>query len=111
MATKMLEASVRQQGAIAVIEMRGEIDSFGEEALNAAYAEAEERKQEGDGGPARVELRAAHSIESEPPTAALHDAEAQQDRNCAHVRNEQIKEACAANFRDAMLRRHQEIGR
>jgi anti-anti-sigma factor len=44
MATKMLEATVRQHGPIAVIEMRGEIDSFGEEALNAAYAEAEERK-------------------------------------------------------------------
>ena len=44
MATKALEATVRQHGSIAVIEMRGEIDSFGEEALNAAYAEAEERK-------------------------------------------------------------------
>lgn len=44
MATKMLEATVRQHGPIAVLEMRGEIDSFGEEALNAAYAEAEERQ-------------------------------------------------------------------
>jgi anti-sigma B factor antagonist len=44
MATKMLEATVRQHESIAVLEMRGEIDSFGEEALNAAYAEAEERK-------------------------------------------------------------------
>lgn len=44
MATKMLEATVRQHGPIAVIEMRGEIDSFGEEALNTAYAEAEARK-------------------------------------------------------------------
>jgi anti-sigma B factor antagonist len=44
MATKMLEAEVRQQGPIVVIEMRGEIDSFGEEALNAAYAEVEARK-------------------------------------------------------------------
>ena len=43
MATKPLEASVRQNGNIAVLELRGEIDSFGEEALNAAYAEAEER--------------------------------------------------------------------
>ena len=43
MATKPLEATVRQNGAVAVLEMRGEIDSFGEEALNAAYAEAEER--------------------------------------------------------------------
>ena len=44
MATKMLEATVRQHGPVAVIEMRGEIDSFGEEALNAAYAEVDERK-------------------------------------------------------------------
>jgi anti-anti-sigma factor len=44
MATKMLEAAVRQHGAVAVLEMRGEIDSFGEEALNTAYAEAEERQ-------------------------------------------------------------------
>jgi anti-anti-sigma factor len=44
MATKMLEATVRQHGPVAVIEMHGEIDSFGEEALNAAYAEAEERQ-------------------------------------------------------------------
>ncbi|MCC7360211.1 MAG: STAS domain-containing protein [Anaerolineales bacterium] len=43
MATKALEATVRQQGAVAVIDLRGEIDSFGEEALNNAYAEAERR--------------------------------------------------------------------
>ena len=43
MATKPLEANVRQNGTVAVVELRGEIDSFGEEALNAAYAEAEER--------------------------------------------------------------------
>jgi anti-anti-sigma factor len=43
MATKALEASVRQQGSIAVIDLRGEIDSFGETALNDAYAEAEKR--------------------------------------------------------------------
>ena len=41
MATKMLEANVRQAGPVAVIELRGEIDSFGEEALNAAYRQAE----------------------------------------------------------------------
>jgi anti-anti-sigma factor len=43
MATKPLEVSVRQHGTIAVLDMRGEIDSFGEEALNQAYAEAERR--------------------------------------------------------------------
>ena len=48
----------------------------------------------------RLELRAAHGIEGELPTAALQDAEAQQDRNCADVRDEQIKKARAANFRE-----------
>jgi len=43
MATKALEAAVRQQGRTAVIDLRGDIDSFGEVALNAAYAEAERR--------------------------------------------------------------------
>src|SRR6185295_2614123 len=41
MATKVLEANVRQAGPIAVIELKGEIDIFGEETLNAAYREAE----------------------------------------------------------------------
>jgi anti-anti-sigma factor len=44
MATKELEATVRQHGPIAVLEMRGEIDSFGEQALNEAFAEVEQRK-------------------------------------------------------------------
>lgn len=43
MATKALEATVRQHGSVAVIDLRGEIDSFGEAALNEAYAEAERR--------------------------------------------------------------------
>src|SRR6266849_1901554 len=41
MATKILEASVRQVAATAIVDLRGEIDSFGEEALNQAYGEAE----------------------------------------------------------------------
>jgi anti-anti-sigma factor len=41
MATKLLEASVRQEGNAAIITLRGEIDSFGEEALNKAYDQAE----------------------------------------------------------------------
>ena len=41
MATKVLEATVRQAGAVAVIELRGEIDSFGEDVLNTAYKQAE----------------------------------------------------------------------
>jgi len=41
MATKPLEATVRQEGHAAVISLRGEIDSFGEETLNQAYDSAE----------------------------------------------------------------------
>ncbi len=41
MATKPLEASVRQDGHAAIITLRGEIDSFGEETLNKAYDVAE----------------------------------------------------------------------
>ena len=41
MATKVLEANVRQAGPIAIIDLKGEIDIFGEETLSAAYREAE----------------------------------------------------------------------
>ena len=41
MATTPLEASVRQEAHAAVISLRGEIDSFGEETLNKAYDAAE----------------------------------------------------------------------
>jgi anti-anti-sigma factor len=40
MAEKTLEARVRQQPAATIIDLNGEINSFAEEALNAAYAEA-----------------------------------------------------------------------
>ena len=36
-----LEASVRQDPGGAVLDLRGEINGFAQEALNAAYAEAE----------------------------------------------------------------------
>ena len=41
MATKPLEATVRQEAHAVVISLRGEIDLFGEEALNTAYNSAE----------------------------------------------------------------------
>ena len=41
MANKPLEATVRQESHAAVITLRGEIDSFGEETLNQAYDAAE----------------------------------------------------------------------
>jgi anti-sigma B factor antagonist len=41
MPARQLEASVRRQPPTTVIDLRGEINAFGAEALNAAYAEAE----------------------------------------------------------------------
>ena len=41
MPTKHLEATVRQEPSIAVIDLTGEINGFAQEALDAAYAEAE----------------------------------------------------------------------
>lgn len=43
MPAKSLEVHVRQQPRVAIIDLEGEIDSFAEDALNAAYAEAESR--------------------------------------------------------------------
>jgi anti-anti-sigma factor len=41
MAVQHLEASVRQEQAGAVLDLRGEINGFGQETLDAAYEEAE----------------------------------------------------------------------
>jgi anti-sigma B factor antagonist len=41
MAAKSFEARVRYQPRVAIIDLEGEIDSFAEDMLNAAYAEAE----------------------------------------------------------------------
>ena len=41
MPAKSLEARVRHQPKIAIVDLQGEIDSFAEDVLNAAYAEAE----------------------------------------------------------------------
>ncbi len=43
MPARMLEARVRRQPGSAIIDLRGEINSFGETALNAAYADAEKQ--------------------------------------------------------------------
>ncbi len=43
MPARMLEARVRRQPGAAIIDLRGEINSFGETALNAAYADAEKQ--------------------------------------------------------------------
>ena len=41
MRAKHLEAKVRRQPGVAVIDLNGEINGFAQEALDAAYAEAE----------------------------------------------------------------------
>ena len=41
MAARTLEVRVRQQPRAAIVDLSGEINAFAEEALNAAYAEAE----------------------------------------------------------------------
>jgi len=46
MPAKHLEASVRHLVSAAVIDLDGEINGFGEEALNAAYSEAEAKDPE-----------------------------------------------------------------
>ena len=43
MPAKSLEAQVRHQPRIAIVDLQGEIDSFAEDVLNAAYADAESR--------------------------------------------------------------------
>ena len=43
MPAKRLEAHVRQQPGVAIVDLEGEIDSFAEDALNAAYAKAESK--------------------------------------------------------------------
>lgn len=46
MPSKPLVAHVRQQQQTAVIDLQGEINAFGADALNSAYAEAERAKPE-----------------------------------------------------------------
>ncbi len=41
MTARTLEVRVRQQPRAAIVDLHGEINAFAEEALNAAYAEAE----------------------------------------------------------------------
>ena len=46
MSTRRLEVELRQRQCVGIIDLRGEINAFAEEALNAAYAEAERRQPE-----------------------------------------------------------------
>ena len=46
MAVRHLEAEVRQERGVAVIDLTGEINGFAQEALDAAYSEAESKDPE-----------------------------------------------------------------
>jgi anti-sigma B factor antagonist len=46
MAVRHLEADVRQERGVVVLDLRGEINDFAQEALDAAYAEAESNDPE-----------------------------------------------------------------
>jgi anti-sigma B factor antagonist len=46
MPAKHLETNVRQEPGVAVIELRGEINDFAQEALDTAYAEAKGKDPE-----------------------------------------------------------------
>ncbi len=44
MPTKQLEASIRFESDLAILDLHGEIDGFAESALDAAYSEAESKQ-------------------------------------------------------------------
>ena len=46
MAMRHLEAEVRQERGVVVLDLRGEINGFAQEALDAAYSEAESNDPE-----------------------------------------------------------------
>jgi anti-sigma B factor antagonist len=60
MPAKHLEASVRQERGGTVLDLRGEINGFVQEALNAAYAEAEAK----DPGPIILNFEGVDYIDS-----------------------------------------------
>jgi len=54
-------------------------------------------------GHAPASVIRAHRVERVVATAALQHAEAQQDRERAHVRDQQVQEAGAADLRDLVV--------
>ncbi len=46
MPARSLEASVRHQPRVAIVDLHGEIDAFAEDVLNTAYADADSRGAE-----------------------------------------------------------------
>ena len=63
-------------------------------------AEAEEREQKGDRSPRTRKNDRAHRAEAVVAAAALKHAEAEQDRDGADVRDQQVQETGAADLRN-----------
>ena len=67
-------------------------------------AEAEQREEERDASATRRRsVHRAHRAERVVAAAALQHAEAEQDRDRADVRDQQVEEAGAADLRDAVV--------
>ena len=74
-------------------------------------AKAEQCEQECKRRALRREHRAAHGVEGELPATPLQHSKGEQDRDRTEMRDQDIQESRAADFGDAVLRRHEEIGR
>ena len=77
-----LEASVRQERGGTVLDLRGEINGFAQEALNAAYAEAEAKD------PGAILLRLSHGLAVHQLSGCIHppDRGAVYSSQAAHSR-------------------------
>ena len=71
--------------------------------------ETEQGQQEGCRGPGRRQGGRTHRVERHQPAAAVQHTEAKQQRQCPHVRHQQVQEAGALDFRDTVLGGHQEV--
>lgn len=76
--SQILEVNVRPRDGAVVIDLSGEIDSFGEQTLNAAYAEAQKF------GPSRIVLNFSDVIYINSTGIALIVALIAQARKSGH---------------------------
>ena len=74
-------------------------------------AESGQREQERGRGPCGLKRHRAHRAEAVVAGVALEHAEAEQDCQRADVRDQQVKEAGAADLGDAVIGGDQEEGR
>ena len=72
--------------------------------------EAEQREQKGAGGGARTQVHRTHRRETPVSALGMQQTEAQQDRKRAAMRHQQVQKTRAADLREAVLGRHQEVG-